>query len=666
LRQSTQELILKYSAVESANFELISANKELVNQNNEKEKRAAELIVANIELAFQNEEKEKRAAELIVANKELAFQNEEKEKRAAELIVANKELAFQNKEKEKRAAELIVANKELAFQNKEKEKRAAELIVANIELAFQNEEKEKRAAELIVANKELAFQNDEKEKRAAELIVANSELAYQNEEKEKRASELIVANSELAFQNNEKSKRAAELIVANKELAFQNDEKEKRVTEINDLAFYDPLTRLPNRRLLVDRLQQALATSMRTGQEGALLYLDLDNFKTLNDTFGHNCGNLLLQQVAMRLSQSVRVGDTVSRVGGDEFVVILQALSVHNLQAAANARAIANKILIAINKPYQLDSTPYLCTSSIGVTLFNCPKSDMEELLQQADIAMYQAKKEGRNTLRFYDPQMQEAINARATLEEELRVAIEDRQFQLYYQVQVDASGQTVGAEALIRWIHPERGMISPINFIPLCEETGLILPLGDWVINTACAQLRDWQKQPSTRDLVLAVNVSARQFSQTNFVEKVRLALQSFDVSPTLLKLELTEGMLLNNIDQAIDTMNELCKIGVRFSLDDFGTGYSSLQYLKKLPLDQIKIDQSFVRDIVDGALDKSIVCTIIAMASAMGLNVIAEGVETEKQQEILLSEGCSNFQGYFFGKPVPIDKFEAALLLN
>lgn len=517
---------------------------------------------------------------------------------------------------------------------------------------------------LVAANKALAFQNEEKEKRAAELAIANVALAYENSEKEKRAAELVIANRELAYQNQEKENRAAELVIANKELAFQNDEKEKRASEMNELAFYDPLTKLPNRKLLVDRLQQALSTSLRTGQEGAVLYLDLDNFKTLNDTIGHDSGNLLLQQVAERIATCLRAADTVARIGGDDFVIILQALSTRNLEAAAQARAISNKILIALNKPYQLEQTPYVCTSSVGVTLFNRKESMVEELLQQANIAMYQAKKEGGDIIRFYDPHMQEVINARALLEEELNVAIREDQFKLFYQVQVDASGKAVGAEGLIRWIHPERGFISPIQFIPLSEETGLILPIGDWVINTACAQLRDWQQHPHTRELSLSINVSARQFTQAYFVDQVKLALQRFNVNPTLLKLELTESLLLHDVDQAIDTMNTLCKVGVRFSLDDFGTGYSSLQYLKKLPLEQIKIDQSFVRDIATDEIDKSIVRTIIAMAVTMELNVIAEGVETEGQRQILLKEGCSNFQGYFFGKPVPIEDFEAALI--
>lgn len=575
---------------------------------------------------------------------------------------SNQDLKIQHSAFEAAHRVLITANKEMAFQLEEKEKRAAELVIANIELAYQNAEKEKRAAELIVANKELAYQNDEKEKRAAELVIANTELAFQNSEKAKRADELVIANTELAYQNSEKEKRAEELIIANKELTFQNKEKQKRASEMNELAFYDPLTKLPNRTLLVDRLQQSISRSIRTKREGALLYLDLDNFKTINDLYGHSYGNLLLQQVAQRLLLCVRASDTVARICGDEFVIILQALSKNKIKAAAQARVVANKILEDINKPYQLKINSYICTFSIGVTLFDCLDSEVEELMQQADIAMYQAKKDGRNTTRFYDPQMQEIINARALLEDELKIAIDDEQLKLFYQVQVDAAGSAVGAEALIRWIHPDKGLIPPNNFIPLCEETGLILPVGEWVLNAACSQLKEWEKQPLTNNLSLAINVSAKQFAQSDFVDQVKISLEKFQVNPSLLKLEITESLLLHDIEQAINTMNDLCKMGVRFSLDDFGTGYSSLQYLKKLPLNQIKIDQSFVRDIADGVVAKSIVSTIIAMAKTMGLDVIAEGVENEEQKRTLIEEGCTNFQGYFFGKPVPIDIFNAA----
>ncbi len=433
--------------------------------------------------------------------------------------------------------------------------------------------------------------------------------------------------------------------------------------EIRNLAFYDTLTGLPNRRLLLDRLRHALTSSARSGNAGALLFIDLDNFKTLNDTLGHDIGDLLLQEAALRLTDCVREGDTVARLGGDEFVVMLKDLSAQPLEAAAQTEAVGEKILATLNQPYQLATHEYHSTSSIGATLFSDAQLEMDELMKQADIAMYQAKKAGRNTLRFFDPQMQDTINARADLEGELRKALENRQFNLYYQIQVDSAGRPMGAETLIRWIHPERGMVSPAQFIPLAEETGLILPIGLWVLGTACAQIKAWQQNELTRELVLAVNVSARQFRQADFVAQVQATVQHHAINPGRLKLELTEGMLLENIGEIIVTMNALKEIGVQFSLDDFGTGYSSLQYLKLLPLDQLKIDQSFVRDIAFDSSDRAIVRTIIAMAHSLGLDVIAEGVETEEQRQLLLSKGCTHFQGYLFSKPVPIAQFEALL---
>jgi diguanylate cyclase (GGDEF)-like protein len=581
----------------------------------------------------------------------------------AELVIANKERAFQNKEKEKRAAELVIANKELAFQSEEKKKRVAELVIANKELAFQNEEKEKRAAELVIANKELAFQNVEKKKRVAELVIANEELAFQNEEKEKRAAELVIANEELAFQNEEKEKLAAELVIANKELAFQNEEKEKRAAELYYLVFYDTLTGLPNRRLLLDRLRRTFVTSSRSGREGALMFIDLDKFKDINDTLGHDFGDLLLQQAAQRLESCVRKSDTVARLGGDEFVVVLEDLSQQPIQAALQAKAVADKILATLNQPYLLATHEYHSTLSIGATLFNDHTQFAEELLKRADMAMYQAKMAGRNTLRFFDPEMQDVINARIALEGDLRKALENQEFQLYYQVQVDSSNRPFGAEALIRWIHPERGLVSPVQFIPLAEESGLILPIGQWVLETACTQLKIWEQDALTCDLILAVNISVVQFHQVDFVAQVQSLLQSHAINPTRLKLEITESLLLKNVESAIATMSALKEIGVRFSLDDFGTGYSSLQYLKRLPIDQIKIDQMFIRDIATDSSDKAIVCAIIAMAHSLNLDVIAEGVETEDQRQFLLDRGCTHYQGYLFSRPVLIEQFEALL---
>jgi diguanylate cyclase (GGDEF)-like protein/PAS domain S-box-containing protein len=436
--------------------------------------------------------------------------------------------------------------------------------------------------------------------------------------------------------------------------------------QIKHLAFYDPLTRLPNRRLLQDRLHQAMASIKRSNLSGALLFIDLDNFKILNDTLGHDIGDILLQQVAKRLESCVREGDTVARQGGDEFVLILEDLSSDLLEAAEQTRMVGHKVLWALNQPYKLASQEYLNTPSIGATLFNKNSRSIEEIMKQSDIAMYQAKKAGRNSLRFFDPEMLASICARVSLENELRIAIEHDQFELYYQIQVNEFGRPLGAEALIRWSHPERGFVSPAQFIPLAEETGLILPIGRWVLETACAQLAAWQKNELTRTLTLSVNVSAKQFHEADFVDQVKNAVQEEAINPALLKLEPTESILLEDIGDAVATMNALKDIGVQFALDDFGTGFSSLQYLKILPLNQLKIDQSFVRDMVSGANDQAIVCTIIAMAKSLNLEVIAEGVETEAQRQLLQRAGCNHFQGYLFGKPLPIGLFEASLKVD
>jgi diguanylate cyclase (GGDEF)-like protein/PAS domain S-box-containing protein len=440
-------------------------------------------------------------------------------------------------------------------------------------------------------------------------------------------------------------------------------ERKAAEEKIQYLAFYDFLTHLPNRRLLMDRLQQALSSSERIGRTGALLLIDLDNFKNLNDTLGHDIGDLLLQQVSHRLESCIREGDTVARLGGDEFVLMLLDLSEHPLEAATQTKTLGKKIIATLNQSYQLGAYVHRCTVSIGATLFKDHLQATDELMKQADIALYQAKKAGRNTLRFFDPQMQASISAHVALEGELHKAIEKQQFHLHYQIQMDSSLRPLGAEALIRWMHPERGMVSPAQFIPLAEETGLILPIGQWVLETACAQLKAWEKNELTHDLILSVNVSAKQFSQIDFVAQLQATAQHHAINPKRLKLELTEGMLLENINDTIATMNALNQIGVQFSLDDFGTGYSSLQYLKQLPLDQLKIDQSFVRDIATNNSDIAIVRTIVAMARSLGMEVIAEGVETESQRQLLHTNGCTNYQGYLFGRPVPIEQFEASL---
>jgi diguanylate cyclase (GGDEF)-like protein/PAS domain S-box-containing protein len=439
--------------------------------------------------------------------------------------------------------------------------------------------------------------------------------------------------------------------------------RKKSEQEIHQLAFYDSLTQLPNRRLLLDRLQQAVAASGRNGRHGALLFLDLDHFKTINDTQGHVMGDQLLIEVARRLQTCVREGDSVARLGGDEFVVVLEGLGSDANEAASQTELIAEKIRIELGQPYMLNDFECLSTASIGISLFRGHLESVEDLLMHADVAMYQAKSAGRNAIRFFDPAMQTALDVRAALEVDLRHALEKQQFRLYYQVQVDSLNRPLGAELLLRWQHPERGLIAPMQFIPLCEETGLIVPIGSWALQVACAQLKSWQHDALTRDLTVSVNVSARQFRQADFVVQVQRVLVESGAKPGLLKLELTESTVLENVQDTISKMQELKMLGVGFSMDDFGTGYSSLQYLKRLPLDQIKIDQTFVRDIASNPNDAAIVQTIIAMTEVLGLNVIAEGVETEAQRMFLDKHGCHAFQGYLFGKPIPIDQFEDIL---
>jgi diguanylate cyclase (GGDEF)-like protein/PAS domain S-box-containing protein len=431
--------------------------------------------------------------------------------------------------------------------------------------------------------------------------------------------------------------------------------------EINHLAFYDSLTRLPNRRLLLDRLQLAMASGARSGKYGALLFIDLDNFKTLNDTLGHDIGDLLLQQVAQRLSTCVREGDTVARLGGDEFVVMIEDLSENIQESATQTEIVGEKILATLNQPYQLDSHAYHSTPSIGVTLFDNHVVNIDELLKRADLAMYQAKAAGRNTLRFFDPEMQTAVSNRAALEAGLREALLNNQFLLHYQAQVDHGGNLIGVEVLVRWLSPQRGLVPPLEFIPLAEDTGLILPLGYWVLETACMQLAVWAARPEMAHLTVAVNVSVHQFRQNNFVDQVMEVLARTGVNPRLLKLELTESLLVNDVLDVISKMATLKAVEVSFSLDDFGTGYSSLAYLKRLPLDQLKIDQSFVKNLLTDPNDVAISKMVIALADSIGLAVIAEGVENEAQKNLLERLGCKVYQGYFFSRPLPLNEFEA-----
>lgn len=437
----------------------------------------------------------------------------------------------------------------------------------------------------------------------------------------------------------------------------------KDALEIQHLAFYDALTGLPNRRLLTDRLQQAVATAARTEKPGALLFIDLDNFKTLNDTAGHEVGDQLLQQVGSRIRACVRDMDTVARLGGDEFVVMLQGLSKDAHEADAQVQVVGNNLIASVSKPYFLDGAVHNSTCSVGATVFSGNLQTPADLLKQADIAMYQVKNAGRNGLCFFNRHMLDTLTSRADLERDLRLAIDNEEFELHYQLQVAEPMRAVGAEVLVRWRHPVKGLVSPLEFIGAAEETGLIVPLGLWVLQAACQQLKDWENVPERAHLQLSVNVSARQFGQSDFVRSIQQVLLATRANPQRLKLELTESLVIANVQDTVMKMEALKALGVRFAMDDFGTGQSSLTYLTTLPLDQLKIDQSFVRNIGLHARDAVVIDTIIGMANNLGLEVIAEGVETTAQRSFLLNHGCKLFQGYLFAKPVPIDVFEQSL---
>lgn len=430
--------------------------------------------------------------------------------------------------------------------------------------------------------------------------------------------------------------------------------------QIQFLAFYDPLTRLPNRRLLHERIQLSLGSSIRRTCHAALLVIDVDNFKTLNDSMGHDVGDLLLRQVALRLRESVGSNDTVARVGGDEFVVLLEELAENLHEALSQIEHIARNILQTLGKAYQFGEIFHHCTASIGAVPFKDGGETIESLLKSADMAMYKAKNAGKNTLRFYDPTMQTEIEKQAVLERELRAALAEKQFVLHFQPQCDHTGLSFGTEALIRWQHPSRGLLPPNDFIPIAEETGLIVPIGQWVVEEACRQLAEWQKHPETAHLELAINVSVLQFQDSDFVAMVEEALKATGAPPSLLKLEITESLLLHDSDAVIERMHKLKnEIGVSLSLDDFGTGYSSLSYLKRLPLDQIKIDRSFVQEIGDNENDAAIAEAVIALGRSFDLKIIAEGVETQEQLNALIAKGCLSFQGYLFARPAAIEHF-------
>lgn len=444
-------------------------------------------------------------------------------------------------------------------------------------------------------------------------------------------------------------------------LSINTDVSRQKEAEetIQKMVFYDSLTGLPNRAFILDRLHHVVLLNARTCRFGALMFIDLDNFKTLNDTMGHDNGDRLLQMVAKRMADTLRETDTVARLSGDEFVVLLEDLGDGLSVAAQRASGAGEKLLESFVMPFRFDSLEHYTSCSIGVTVFDGLSASMDQILKQADLAMYEAKNSGRNSMRFFEPEMQKAIMERAALEQDLREGLQERRFAVYYQRQVDAHGVLTGAEALIRWNHPKRGTVSPNDFIPMSEETGLIQQIGMIAMESACRQLKAWQGSPETKHLTMAVNVSARQFRHPDFAARVIDIIRETQISAAGLKLELTESSVAGDIASTVNTMTTLKREGVSFSLDDFGTGYSSLSYLKQLPLDQLKIDQSFVRDVTIDQNDSTIAKTIVALGTSLGLSVIAEGVETVAQQELLRSHGCMAYQGFLFGAPVPIQDF-------
>ncbi len=448
-------------------------------------------------------------------------------------------------------------------------------------------------------------------------------------------------------------------------LAFRDEIERRRKAEEEafQLAFYDPLTRLPNRRLLLERLDHALSVAESSGNHTALVMLDLDDFKSVNDSRGHGFGDRLLIEVAARLLDSVRESDTVARLGGDEFAIIIESLSARPERAVAEIERHVSQVIRRIGDALEIEGETVFTSASMGITLFGQRPESMDDPLKHAETAMYQAKADGRNTFRFYDPAVQARLEARISLERELRLSVEREELRLYYQVQVDQRDEVRGVEALVRWMHPERGLVPPGEFIPLAESSDLILGIGHWVLHTACRTLKRWEGDPRCAGMSMSVNVSARQFRQEGFVDEVLTVLRETGANPQRLKLELTESTVLEDVELTIARMQQLREAGVRFSMDDFGTGYSSLQYLKRLPLDQLKIDQSFVRDILRDSEDAVIVQTIIAMSHALGLEVIAEGVETREHQDFLQRQGCWSYQGYLYGRPVPLDELEAVI---
>lgn len=445
-------------------------------------------------------------------------------------------------------------------------------------------------------------------------------------------------------------------------------EQRQATEEIHRLAYFDPLTQLPNRRALLDRMAREMALAQRNGRNGALVFIDLDHFKDVNDLLGHAAGDELLRSIATRLSGTLRNTDTLARIGGDEFVLLLSDLDSDRDQAADQALSTARKLKVCFGQPVQLAERPYTVTASMGIALFTDAAGTPDNLLRWADMAMYAAKDSGRNEIRFFNADMQTRAEAHAELLQDVRRAIQHKEFILHYQPQVDVDGQLCGIEALVRWQHPDKGLVPPGTFINAIEHTDLMVPLGQDILHMACSQLAQWQHLPTPPLLAtwrLAINISAKQFHHAHFVDHVKHAIDQTGANPHRIELELTESLLLDNVDAVIEKMTQLQTMGIAFSLDDFGTGYSSLSYLKRLPLYKIKIDQSFVHDLDSNANSQAIVRTIVALGDSLELKVIAEGVETPAQKAQLLQLGCHQYQGYLFSRPLAADELQTGWMV-
>ena len=531
------------------------------------------------------------------------------------------------------------------------------------------------------------FAQDAGLKRADELVgKSDFELSWRDQAEQYRANDLEVLRSGTPKLNIEEPQTTPDgrtiCLHTSKVPLYGEDgtligvlgvylditDRKRAEEQIRHLAYFDSLTGLPNRAHFSESLNRAIQASAISGQYGALFMLDLDNFKDLNDSRGHHVGDQLIVAVGKRLAASLTEDDVVARLGGDEFVVIVNALGTSRAEAEKRTWQNAEKIRLALMKPYALndDDQRHYTTASIGATLIFGAEEESGTLLRQADLALYQAKRAGRNMVRFFDAAMQTATEARARMAAGLRYGIAHDELRVFFQPQVDARGRLIGAEALARWFPADAEPIPPDTFIPLAEETGMIRDIGTWMLVQACRQLARWGEDAGTRSLVLAINVSAHQFRQPDFVEQVRSQIQEYAIDPTRLRLEITESAILNDVEGAVESMRWLKQLGVKFSLDDFGTGYSSLSYLKRLPIDEIKIDRTFVNDISNEQSDTTIVRAIIAMSHSLGISVIAEGVETEIQREFLLRHRCEQFQGFLFGKPLPLEEWDEELLTS